>query len=239
MAERRRSDHVSRRPGEGASRSGGPATARGWPPSTSAASPRRSAWPTCPTSRSATTTIVHVGFAIQSSTRRRPCDAGRFEDLACSRRSSAVAWARRPPQAGAERSHAGAGTTEDRASHEVPRRVPRPGAGPQPARRDRTRRPRGPGRSWRSAAARRTRSSATASTSCCPDEIELIHGPGCPVCVTPLEMIDKALAIAARPGRDLLLVRRHAARARQPTRPVPGARRRAATCASSTRRSTR
>ena len=33
-----------------------------------------------------------------------------------------------------------------------------------------------------------------------PDQIELIHGPGCPVCVTPLEMIDKALAIAARPG---------------------------------------
>jgi hydrogenase expression/formation protein HypD len=33
-----------------------------------------------------------------------------------------------------------------------------------------------------------------------PREIELIHGPGCPVCVTPLEMIDKALAIAARPG---------------------------------------
>lgn len=31
-----------------------------------------------------------------------------------------------------------------------------------------------------------------------PPEIELIHGPGCPVCVTPLEMIDKALAIAAR-----------------------------------------
>ena len=33
-----------------------------------------------------------------------------------------------------------------------------------------------------------------------PSEIELIHGPGCPVCVTPLEVIDKALAIAARPG---------------------------------------
>lgn len=29
-----------------------------------------------------------------------------------------------------------------------------------------------------------------------PDMIELIHGPGCPVCVTPLEIIDKALAIA-------------------------------------------
>lgn len=32
-----------------------------------------------------------------------------------------------------------------------------------------------------------------------PPQIELIHGPGCPVCVTPLEIIDKALAIAARP----------------------------------------
>ena len=32
-----------------------------------------------------------------------------------------------------------------------------------------------------------------------PPTIELIHGPGCPVCVTPLEIIDKALAIAARP----------------------------------------
>jgi hydrogenase expression/formation protein HypD len=32
-----------------------------------------------------------------------------------------------------------------------------------------------------------------------PKEVELIHGPGCPVCVTPLEIIDKALAIAARP----------------------------------------
>lgn len=32
-----------------------------------------------------------------------------------------------------------------------------------------------------------------------PQQITLIHGPGCPVCVTPLEMIDKALEIAARP----------------------------------------
>lgn len=31
-----------------------------------------------------------------------------------------------------------------------------------------------------------------------PENIELIHGPGCPVCVTPLDMIDKALAIAAQ-----------------------------------------
>lgn len=56
-----------------------------------------------------------------------------------------------------------------------------------------------------------------------PPEIELVHGPGCPVCVTPLELIDKALDIAARPnviftsygdmlrvpgsGRDLFAVR--------------------------------
>jgi hydrogenase expression/formation protein HypD len=56
-----------------------------------------------------------------------------------------------------------------------------------------------------------------------PAEIELVHGPGCPVCVTPLELIDKALAIASRPeviftsygdmlrvpgsGRDLFVVR--------------------------------
>ncbi|MGB9752123.1 MAG: hydrogenase formation protein HypD [Roseiflexus castenholzii] len=33
-----------------------------------------------------------------------------------------------------------------------------------------------------------------------PEAIDLIHGPGCPVCVTPLEIIDKALAIASRPN---------------------------------------
>jgi len=33
-----------------------------------------------------------------------------------------------------------------------------------------------------------------------PKAITLIHGPGCPVCVTPLEIIDQALEIAARPG---------------------------------------
>jgi hydrogenase expression/formation protein HypD len=33
-----------------------------------------------------------------------------------------------------------------------------------------------------------------------PAAVELVHGPGCPVCVTPLEMIDRAHAIARRPG---------------------------------------
>jgi len=32
-----------------------------------------------------------------------------------------------------------------------------------------------------------------------PAELTIVHGPGCPVCVTPLEMIDKAIAIAQRP----------------------------------------
>jgi hydrogenase expression/formation protein HypD len=32
-----------------------------------------------------------------------------------------------------------------------------------------------------------------------PPEISIVHGPGCPVCVTPLELIDKAISIAKRP----------------------------------------
>jgi len=33
-----------------------------------------------------------------------------------------------------------------------------------------------------------------------PPEIELVHGPGCPVCVAPLEIVDRAIEIAGRPG---------------------------------------
>jgi hydrogenase expression/formation protein HypD len=33
-----------------------------------------------------------------------------------------------------------------------------------------------------------------------PPEVSLVHGPGCPVCVTPLELIDRALEIASRSG---------------------------------------
>jgi hydrogenase expression/formation protein HypD len=36
-----------------------------------------------------------------------------------------------------------------------------------------------------------------------PREVELVHGPGCPVCVTPLETIDKAIELARRP--DVIL----------------------------------
>jgi hydrogenase expression/formation protein HypD len=37
-----------------------------------------------------------------------------------------------------------------------------------------------------------------------PRSLELVHGPGCPVCVTPLETIDKAIELASRP--DVILV---------------------------------
>jgi hydrogenase expression/formation protein HypD len=36
-----------------------------------------------------------------------------------------------------------------------------------------------------------------------PPGLELVHGPGCPVCVTPLETIDRAVAIAELPGTIL------------------------------------
>lgn len=33
-----------------------------------------------------------------------------------------------------------------------------------------------------------------------PPQVRLVHGPGCPVCVTPIELIDRAIAIAKKPG---------------------------------------
>ena len=33
-----------------------------------------------------------------------------------------------------------------------------------------------------------------------PERVTMVHGPGCPVCVTPLELIDRAVAISRRPG---------------------------------------
>jgi hydrogenase expression/formation protein HypD len=36
-----------------------------------------------------------------------------------------------------------------------------------------------------------------------PPGLTLVHGPGCPVCVTPIEYIDKAIEIAERPGNIL------------------------------------
>ncbi|RHJ87692.1 hydrogenase formation protein HypD [Parabacteroides sp. AM08-6] len=36
-----------------------------------------------------------------------------------------------------------------------------------------------------------------------PEKVKLLHGPGCPVCVTPIEIIDQALELAKRP--DVIL----------------------------------
>lgn len=36
-----------------------------------------------------------------------------------------------------------------------------------------------------------------------PSRVTLLHGPGCPVCVTPLELIDGAIALVAR--QDVIL----------------------------------
>ena len=43
-----------------------------------------------------------------------------------------------------------------------------------------------------------------------PEKVRLLHGPGCPVCVTPVGIIDRALGLAKRP------------RAGKPGRPAPG-----------------
>ena len=72
-----------------------------------------------------------------------------------------------------------------------------------------------------------------------PANVELVHGPGCPVCVIPMGRVDDGIALAHEPGviftcfGDMMRVpgsRRHAAR---------GQGRRAPTCGWSTRRSTR
>ena len=83
-------------------------------------------------------------------------------------------------------------------------------------------------------------SCAAASTSCCPTRSTLVHGPGCPVCVTPLEIIDRALAIAAPARGDLRSASATCCACRAPDGDLFAVRAaRAATCASSTRRSTR
>ena len=72
-----------------------------------------------------------------------------------------------------------------------------------------------------------------------PPNIELIHGPGCPVCVLPMGRIDDGLSMAAQPDviftafGDMMRVPGRAPEARSSTR------RAAWTCASSIRPPTR
>ena len=55
-----------------------------------------------------------------------------------------------------------------------------------------------------------------------PPEVELVHGPGCPVCVTPLEIIDKAVAIGSTPGVTLVSYGDMLRVPGSAERPVPG-----------------
>ena len=72
-----------------------------------------------------------------------------------------------------------------------------------------------------------------------PPGVTLLHGPGCPVCVTPAEMHRHRGRDRRRTGRDLLLVRRHAAGAGTTAAACSRPRRAAPMCAWSIRRSTR
>ena len=48
-----------------------------------------------------------------------------------------------------------------------------------------------------------------------PPNVELVHGPGCPVCVIPMGRVDDGIAVARNARGDLHLLRRHDARARR------------------------
>ena len=60
--------------------------------------------------------------------------------------------------------------------------------------------PRVPGRSWKCAAGQTHSIVKFGIDELLPNDVTLVHGPGCPVCVTPLELIEKAIEIASRPG---------------------------------------
>ena len=133
--------------------------------------------------------VVHVGFAISQGGRGGGAAhlRGAAGDEPARRAGLDARGRRRPACRDAER------------PHEIPERVPRPrrraGAGASRIRATATRR-------WTlmEVCGGQTHTIVSqGSTNCCGDAVEMIHGPGCPVCVTPLEQIDKALALAARP----------------------------------------
>ncbi len=163
---------------------------------------RRSASPTRPKPRSGDYVIVHVGFAISKIDEEEAQKVFAISRRWGSWRSSTCLS---PGCRSLERS---------RPRREVRRRVPRRGPGAalvEAIRRARHAALDADGDLRRPDA---HASSGPASTSCCPTAITLVHGPGCPVCVTPLELIDKAHRDRAAPRGDLHLLRRHAARAR-------------------------
>ena len=67
-----------------------------------------------------------------------------------------------------------------------------------------------------------------------PASVELVHGPGCPVCVIPMGRVDDAIAVAKAARGHLHLVRRHDACPGKQRKPPQGQGRRERTCGSST-----
>ena len=93
-----------------------------------------------------------------------------------------------------------------RRRHEIRRRIPRPGQGADAAGRD-------PRAGRRASPAARTRPLQVMEVcgghthsifrygiqQMLPDEVEFVHGPGCPVCVLPMGRVDDCVALAERP----------------------------------------
>jgi len=118
--------------------------------------------------------------------------------------------------------------------HEVRRRIPRSGQASSSSRRS--------VRSWADRAlpietalhhevcgATPTRSSAR-HRDLLPEEIELVHGPGCPVCVLPMGRVDDCITIAQTPGTIFTTFGRRHARPRLEAEPAPGQGPTAPTC---------
>ena len=105
----------------------------------------------------------------------------------------------------------------------VRRRVPRPGGRARARRAHHRRSPATTtSSSWRCAAATPTPSTATASSTCCPSNVELVHGPGLPGVRDPDGPGRRRHRGRRDARRDLHVVRRHDARARRQREPARG-----------------
>ncbi len=135
--------------------------------------------------------IVHVGFAIS-----RIDEASALETLQMFKELGIL-----DDELGLE--IASMASDWEAVRHEVPRRVQRSRAGAVAVRRDRPDHHQAVGDHGGLRRPDPLDHPQRHRPAACRDMVELIHGPGCPVCVTPLGVIDKALEIAARP--DVIL----------------------------------
>ncbi len=132
------------------------------------------------------------------------------------------------------------GTDEDEVTHEVRRRVPRPGRSPRPGQVDHRAGGRTDHFKFMEVCGGHTHTIYRHGIEhLLPPTVELVHGPGCPVCVIPMGRVDDAMWLAEQPdviftsfGDMMRVPGRDGAACSRPRRAAP-------TCASSTRRSTR